>query len=87
MFYRIYVDAVINHMSGKKNRGTKGTAGSKFDGVEQTYPDYTSEHFNDEKCMSFNGDVTDFEDADEVRIFNINFSLLIFRKIIFYAKI
>ena len=45
----IYVDAVINHMTGIDRVGT-GTGGSDFDGPNQIYPDFTSSNFHQPYC-------------------------------------
>ena len=45
----IYVDAVINHMTGIGNSGT-GTGGSSFDGPTQEYPDFDSSNFHQPYC-------------------------------------
>ena len=45
----IYVDAVINHMTGIDRVGT-GTGGSSYDGPTQEYPDFTSSNFHQPYC-------------------------------------
>ena len=45
----IYVDAVINHMSGQDRSGT-GTGGSEFDGKSQNYPEFDSSNFHQPPC-------------------------------------
>ena len=45
----IYVDAVINHMTGIGNSGT-GTGGSSFDGPTQEYSDFDSSNFHQPYC-------------------------------------
>lgn len=49
---RIYVDAVINHMTGS---GTLGSAGNTADLVNRNYPavPYSAEHFNT-RCNIYN---------------------------------
>src|SRR3989442_202792 len=66
---RIYVDAVINHMTGNDIKG-KGTGGSEFDAVKKSYPDagYTEEDFNGKSgCATKSGTIEDYSNADQVR--------------------
>ena len=48
----IFVDAVINHMSGMDGKGT-GTGGSSFDGGSQSYPGvpFSNLDFNQPICQ------------------------------------
>nr|XP_027210305.1 alpha-amylase A-like [Penaeus vannamei] len=66
---RIYVDAVINHMSGGHPKGTGTTGGSLFDSSTQSYPGvpYTSADFNDPNCHTNSGNIENFQDAEQVR--------------------
>jgi alpha-amylase len=63
---RIYVDAIINHMSATSGIGSAGTgfnAGSKwFPGVP-----YGSGDFNDRKCQTSSGNIESYNDANQVR--------------------
>lgn len=66
---RIYVDAVINHMTGDIGAG-HGTAGSyfdpgaqKYDGVPYSYLDFNSR----EKCGTRSGNIESYYDANQVR--------------------
>lgn len=55
--FRIYVDAVVNHMSGKGREGT-GDGGSSFNGDALSFPGvpYSAEHFTPrDKCPSGDG--------------------------------
>jgi alpha-amylase len=66
---RIYVDAVINHMTGAAGRGT-GTAGSSYDADALTYPGvpYTASDFNGgNECPSRSGDIESYSDPIQVR--------------------
>ena len=65
----MYIDAVINHMTGGFGPGT-GTGGSNFDGVSLNYPmvPFSSSDFNVQgQCTSKTGDIENYQDADEVR--------------------
>ncbi|XP_063607949.1 alpha-amylase 4N-like [Penaeus indicus] len=66
---RIYVDAVINHMSGGHPKGTGTTGGSSFDSSTQSYPGvpYTSADFNDPNCHTNSGNIENYQDAEQVR--------------------
>ena len=63
---RIYVDAVINHMSATSGIGSDGTgfnAGTKwFPGVL-----YGANDFNDARCRSRSGDIESYQDVYQVR--------------------
>jgi alpha-amylase len=66
---RIYVDAVINHMTGPAGRGT-GTGGSSYDADALTYSGvpYSSSDFNGgNECPSRSGDIESYNDAIQVR--------------------
>ena len=65
---RIYVDAIINHMTGQSVNG-RGSAGSVFSGSSKLYPDvpFGSSDFNDYKCKSYNGRINNYQDVNEVR--------------------
>lgn len=69
MGVRIYVDAVINHMTGSAVNG-KGTGGSAFSGGNFSYPDvgFNSTHFNKypEDCPNPSGSIVNYVDSDEV---------------------
>ena len=59
----IFVDAVINHMSGMDGKGT-GTGGSSFDGGSQSYPGvpFSNLDFNQPICQ-----IQNYGDPTEVR--------------------
>ena len=59
----IFVDAVINHMSGMDGKGT-GTGGSSFDGGSQSYPGvpFSNMDFNQPICQ-----IQNYGDPTEVR--------------------
>nr|QDD69459.1 alpha amylase precursor [Cupiennius salei] len=66
---RIYVDAVINHMTGHIGAG-QGTAGSSFDPGVPRYDGvpYGPENFNSrDKCPTGSGDIEDYNNPDQVR--------------------
>ncbi|XP_023225708.1 pancreatic alpha-amylase-like [Centruroides sculpturatus] len=65
---RIYVDAVINHMTGDIGKG-QGTAGSHFDpGALQYYGvPYGPSDFNNDKCHSQSGNIENYQDKHQVR--------------------
>lgn len=66
---RIYVDAVINHMTGNSVKGN-GTGGSAFDANKKDYPavPYTANDFNDKStCHSQTGNIDDYANANQVR--------------------
>lgn len=70
LFHRIYVDAVINHMTKEEKQG-KGTAGSSFEFSDEeiSYPvPFSSEHFNGkDKCNSLDLCIHDYKNKCEVR--------------------
>ena len=59
----IFVDAVINHMSGMDGQGS-GTAGSSYNGGAQDYPGvpFSSQDFNQPICQ-----IQNYGDPTEVR--------------------
>jgi len=66
---RIYVDAVINHMTGGGGSGT-GTGGSyydhnamQYDGVPYSNSDFNGPH----NCPTASGGIEDYNDANQVR--------------------
>ena len=64
---RVYVDAVINHMTGNSNYGV-GTGGSSYDARNQQFPEYSSQDFNGPpKCSSRSGGIDDYNDPNQVR--------------------
>lgn len=66
---RIYVDAVINHMTGNGASG-RGTGGSSFDAPNRQFPEYDPEHFNTNgggKCPSGSGEIEDYSNVEQVR--------------------
>ena len=65
---RIYVDAVINHMTGSGVRGI-GSAGSSFDANTKSFPDvpYDETNFNDRKCRTSSGSIENYNDIYQVR--------------------
>ena len=65
--HSVYVDAVVNHMSG---RGGTGSANSTFRGGQLSYPavPYDAEDFTPRSsCPSLSGAVTDGKDPQDVR--------------------
>ncbi|XP_012510293.1 PREDICTED: alpha-amylase 2B [Propithecus coquereli] len=67
---RIYVDAVINHMTGSgASAGTGSTCGSYFDPGNRNFPEvpYSAWDFNDGKCQTASGEVENYNDAYQVR--------------------
>ncbi|ODN02193.1 Pancreatic alpha-amylase [Orchesella cincta] len=64
---RIYVDAVINHMTGGGVCCT-GTGGSTFSGPNKQYPEYSAQDFNDRStCPSGSGGIENYNDPIQVR--------------------
>jgi len=65
---RIYVDAVINHMTGVCVKGS-GSAGSNFDADLRSFPSvpYGENDFNDRKCRSSSGSIENYGDIYQVR--------------------
>ena len=64
----IFVDGVINHMSGLDGQGT-GTGGSQFSGPDQSYPGvpFSSQDFHQPICYINNyGDPTEASGLCEV---------------------
>ncbi|CAG7724640.1 unnamed protein product [Allacma fusca] len=63
---RIYIDAVINHMTGDWGVGY-GTGGSYFDASSLNYSavPYSKEDFNTGYCN--NGNIQNYQDTDQVR--------------------
>ena len=71
--FRIYADAVINHMTYPES-GT-GTAGSPYDGANSDYPGvpYTIENFHgSDVCHSHDGNIHDYNNPEEVRYCRLN---------------
>ena len=67
---RVYIDAVINHMSGNWGTGT-GTGGSYFDSGALDYQGvpYSSSDFNGRnECPSGSGDIESYQDVNQVCI-------------------
>ncbi|XP_021949458.1 alpha-amylase 2B [Folsomia candida] len=67
---RIYVDAVINHMTSFWPNGTKSTGGSSFSAGATQYDavPFTADDFNNEKtCPSKSGDIENYGDEQQVR--------------------
>ena len=64
----MYVDAIINHMSGAWPKGTPSSGSSEFNGESESYPGvpYTSSNFNDKKCHTLTGNIEDFQDPNQV---------------------
>lgn len=62
-FVRVYVDAVLNHMTRSFLSTTLGAAGSTADTVNMVYPGppYAKEDFNQPNCT-----VTNYANATEV---------------------
>ena len=68
VYYSIYVDGVINHMTGGGS-GT-GSAGSSWNGNTQSYPEvpYEKNDFNGAaECPTGNLEIQDYNDANQVR--------------------
>ncbi|KAM9692987.1 alpha-amylase 2B isoform 2-T2 [Dama dama] len=66
---RIYVDAVINHMTGSGvSAGTRSTCGSYFNPGSEDFPavPYSGWDFNDGKCKTGSGDIESYNDAYQV---------------------
>ncbi|XP_076306624.1 pancreatic alpha-amylase 2a5-like [Tachypleus tridentatus] len=66
---RIYVDAVINHMTGNIGAG-HGTGGSYFDPVALKYDGVPYSHWDfntNEKCGTPSGNIENYNDAYQVR--------------------
>uniref|UniRef100_A0A3Q1GBF0 alpha-amylase n=1 Tax=Acanthochromis polyacanthus TaxID=80966 RepID=A0A3Q1GBF0_9TELE len=66
----IYVDAVINHMSGAGGgEGTHSSCGSWFSASKEDFPSvpYSYLDFNDNKCKTSNGEIQDYNDKYQVR--------------------
>jgi alpha-amylase len=64
---RIYVDAVINHMSATSG---VGTAGSQFNAGYKSFPGvpFGSPDFNDGQCKTSSGNIENYNDANQVRL-------------------
>ena len=62
-FFRIIIDAVVNHMTGHEKSG-QGTGGSGFNGGSQDYPGvpFSSLDFHQPYC-----EINNYGNADEVR--------------------
>ncbi|KAI1286874.1 Pancreatic alpha-amylase [Halotydeus destructor] len=69
---RIYVDIVLNHMTGPINSG-HGTAGSWQDSGTLTYSGvpFGPENFNKHRCHTGNGDINNYDDPWESRVCNL----------------
>jgi alpha-amylase len=78
---RIYVDAVINHMSGLAKPEGYGTAGSYYNYNTMVYEGvpYSAEDFNGPNtpaaCSSESGNIEDWEDPIEVHLFYLQSTL------------
>ncbi|KAI1287102.1 Pancreatic alpha-amylase [Halotydeus destructor] len=70
---RVYVDVVLNHMTGPIDPG-HGSAGSWHDSDKLDYPGvpFGSEHFNIHRCHTLNGDIHNLDDPWESRVGNLN---------------
>uniref|UniRef100_A0A8C5VJ61 Alpha-amylase n=1 Tax=Microcebus murinus TaxID=30608 RepID=A0A8C5VJ61_MICMU len=67
---RIYVDAVINHMTGSGgSAGTSSTCGSYFDPGNRNFPavPYSAWDFNDDKCKTGGREIENYKDVYQVR--------------------
>ena len=74
IFYRIYVDAVLNHMA-EIGRSGNGVGGTSYDTKSYDFPGvpYNESDFNERsKCPSQNKNVQDYSNPDEVRNCNLN---------------
>lgn len=65
---RIYVDVVINHMSGGWPNGTIGTGGTTFNYYTESYPGvpYSKLDFNDKNCHTSSGGIDSYQNANQV---------------------
>ncbi|KAK3743676.1 hypothetical protein RRG08_030798 [Elysia crispata] len=66
---RIYVDVVLNHMTGVGGRGT-GTGGTYFDADTLQFPGvpFGPTDFNgDSNCFSSDGNINNYQSAEEIR--------------------
>ncbi|ROT77238.1 amylase I [Penaeus vannamei] len=66
---RIYVDIVVNHMTGWWPAGTGSTGGSSFDSGAQSYPGVPTPVLisTDANCHTGSGDIENYGDANQVR--------------------
>ncbi|GFR61967.1 alpha-amylase [Elysia marginata] len=69
---RIYVDVVLNHMTGSGGKGT-GTAGTYFDADSLQFPGvpYGPTDFNSDKCFTGDGSIHNYNNAEEIRNCNL----------------
>ncbi|MEQ2305418.1 hypothetical protein AMECASPLE_037607 [Ameca splendens] len=66
----IYVDAVINHMSGSSGgEGNHSSCGSWFNASKKDFPSvpYSAWDFNINKCRTSSGDIDNYGDIFQVR--------------------
>jgi len=70
LVFRIYVDAVINHMCGAGSGTGIGSAGSSYNSHEMQFPGvpYGPSDFNDcsQQCTTSNCDIENYLDANQV---------------------
>ncbi|CAL4155730.1 unnamed protein product, partial [Meganyctiphanes norvegica] len=66
---RIYVDIVVNHMTGGWPDGTPSTGSSDFNYGSQSYSGvpYSRYDFNDGNCRTASGSIENYNDAEQVR--------------------
>lgn len=68
---RVYVDVIMNHMTGSGRSG-QGSGGSSYNADSKTFPEYSAPDFNDRsKCPSGSGDIEDYNDPNQVRNCNL----------------
>jgi alpha-amylase len=68
---RVYVDVIMNHMTGSGRSG-QGSGGSSYNAGSKTFPEYSAPDFNDRsKCPSSSGDIENYNDVNQVRNCNL----------------
>lgn len=68
-FFRVYVDAVFNHMAASDAAQGNGVCGSFFSTVNGDFPavPYGPWDFNDQStCHTASGNIEDYSDAEQV---------------------
>jgi alpha-amylase len=66
---KIYVDAVINHMTSDWPVGTKATGNSSFDGLRKTYdavPFSGDDFHGSNSCPTASGKIENYADSNQV---------------------
>lgn len=64
---RIYVDAIMNHLTGEGVGDGVGTGGSPFNAQRRQFPHFSSADFNDDKCPTQSGNIEDWSDPVHFR--------------------